>query len=360
MFQGLIYLIVQIAFFTNTGESETPKFKLSGQLYLKSEKLDKDVFRIAGYSDRSLLSSINSNSLFDIASLNKSFIANLILQGVAEGRWSRYSRLNDLLARYNFEARFSDSINLHQLLSHQSGIVDYNDLGESWKENNFKRFKTSHFSNEAYLDFIAALEHKESYKHFYYSNFAYHILAILLEAEYDCQFDNLLQEKIAKPLGMKSLYSPISREEIHPFLVEAYTFKEGAYHSNDYIDLSLGRRIFTKAQDLMIWLEAQGGAALLPDSLGRLLYQNQVASISKNNSYSYGWVPYEDSAHYEMGDLDIYPSYLIHGGSTGGFQSLAVSVNNGETNLVILSNNGDSKGLFAEAQRILKAIYHEN
>lgn len=329
-----------------------------GQLFLKS-RLSEDLYQSQGLAHRAHGVPVTDSTVFDIASLNKSFIANLVLQAAGEGRWNRGTSLNDLLARYKFDARFHEGITLHQMLCHRSGLADYGDLDAQWKDANFRSFKRQHFSNPEYLDFIAKQKHREPDAQFYYSNFAYHILAILLEAEYQMDFDRLLQEKIAIPLAMHHTSAPMDRREVLKNRARAYEFDEAShsFRANDYIDLSLGRRIYSNAQDLMLWLEAKGGTSLLPDSLAAQVLQNQVGDLDPEMSYGYGWVSFPAEASFKMGDLDLDQAYYIHGGSTEGFQSLAISVNGGETNLVLLSNHGNGKALFERAQQLLKNIY---
>lgn len=348
-FSLLVYLI--------PSAKEPPVFH--GQFYLKSALLDSTIFHSTGIANRSHDIAIHDSTVFDIASLNKSFIANLVLQAVAEGRWQRTSSLNELLVQYGFEAHFHDSINLHQMLCHRSGLVDYDDLPPTWRVDNFRLFKRHYFSNHDYLNFIAGLEHGEPNQQFYYSNFAYHILPILLEAEYGLSFHELLVQKIATPLKMKYIWAPLNRRQSIPMMAEAYEYDSGSqsYLANDFIDLSLGRRIYASAPVLMQWLEARGGADLLPDSLASLVFQNHVGAINPEISYAYGWVSFEENASYQMGNLDIDQPYFIHGGSTGGFQSLAVSVNEGETQLIVLANHGDGAQIFKMAQKALKDFY---
>jgi CubicO group peptidase (beta-lactamase class C family) len=337
-------------------QPELPNF--SGQLYLQSE-LQKEIFLCQGMANRAHQVPVNEETVFDIASLNKSFIANLVLQAVGEGRWKLDDHLNDLLAGYNYQARFDPEITLHQMLCHRSGLADYDDLAEDLKAHNFRKYKRSTFRNAEYLSFLAAQEHGPANQKFYYSNFAYHILPILLEAEYEQEFQSILSQKIGEVLGMKNLHAPSERRQVIPNLATAYTLEEGKFYANEYIDLSLGRRIFCGAPELMKWLEAGGGRSLLSDSLASLVMQNHLVDISEDYAYGYGWVTYEARDQFKMGNLDLNQSYFIHGGSTEGFQSLAISVNEGETKLVLLANNGDGKALFERAKSILKNIYDD-
>lgn len=356
----LIFLLITIYQAHQQAELDSSVMDFSGQLYLKSALLDQAIYKNNAWADRQHRVPVSDATVFDIASVNKSFIANLVLQAIAEKRWSLSTRLNHLLKSYQFNARFNDEVTLHQMLNHISGLGDYQDLDSLYKADNYRVYKRRHFTNAEYLNFLAQQPASLPEQRFYYSNFAYHILPILLEEEYDLPFDSILQNKICEPLGMKHTHSPQSRREIYPNLATAYQLEEGVFKANDFIDLSLGRRIFSNARDLMLWLESGGGQSLLPDSLAGLILENQVSDIDSNYVYAFGWVPFKKGDDFRMGNLNLAADYIIHGGSTGGFQSILVSVNKGESNLVLLANDGNGPALFKRAQSILKDLYHEN
>ncbi|GEM_PF-1485513 len=341
--------------FSKLQDSLVPNF--SGQIILKSNLLDTAWQLERGKADRNWNVAMSDSARMDIASLNKSFIANLVLQAVDEGYWHLDQELNEILKDLNIDSLFKPGIRLKDLLSHRSGLADYNILPSNLKENNYRIFKRMHFANSEYLEFISKLPSDEPNQAFHYSNFAYHLLAILLEELYQTDFNSLLQEKIALPLKLEGIFSPNNRQNMGANVALAYELKGGQWYQNDYIDLSLGRRIFASARDIQLWLEAEGGSQLLSDSLAREVFQNQVADLDSTISYGYGWVPYQAYEHYTMGDLEIDVPYFIHGGSTEGYQSVAVSVNQGETLLVILSNSGNGRQVFDLSKAILYEIY---
>ncbi len=335
-------------------DSLHPSF--SGQILLDS-KLRANWQHYQGLANRNWNIAMNDSAVMDLASLNKSFIANLVLQACAEGHWNLDRSLNDILASLDFETRFDAAIDLRSMLAHLSGLPDYDAVPQEWQEDGFRRFKRKHFNNQEYLHFISGLSSEAPYKRFYYSNFAYHILAILLEELYQRPFHDILQEKIADPLKMTGIYAYRDREIPIPNLALAYQMQADQWRENAYIDMSLGRRIFCNAEDLMLWLDQDGGAKLLPDSLAVEVFKNQVAPYDSQFSYGLGWVPYAAKETFKMGDLGITQAYFIHGGSTEGYQSIAISVNKGETKLVILSNSGDGAKIYNLAKSIIHEIY---
>ncbi len=310
-----------------------------------------------GIADRSWNIPVQENTRFDIASLNKSFQAALVLLAVEEGRLSLNDTLTDLLGRYRYQGTFHPSVTLHHLLTHSSGLPDYDGVADSLSANGFRRFKRMHMSNDEYVDFISRLEPVgDPGEGFHYSNFAYHLLAIILEDTYNRHFGEILQEKIINPLGMRGTFSENDNRKIHEHVAEAYTYSEAdsSWLRNDFIDLTLGRRIFSTAPDLLRWAQAMNDDRLLSDSSREIMQTNHLTG---DISYGYGWVVFEQNAEYAWGDLEIDQPYLIHGGSTEGYRSMLVNVEDGECIIVFLANTGDRTQELELTKEIIKHFY---
>jgi CubicO group peptidase (beta-lactamase class C family) len=76
------------------------------------------------------------NTKFRIGSVTKQFTAACILQLEEQGKL----RLDDKLSKYIPDYPKGDSITIHMLLNHESGIVNYTDLSEFWPKA-FYRFQ---------------------------------------------------------------------------------------------------------------------------------------------------------------------------------------------------------------------------
>ncbi|PWJ39945.1 serine hydrolase domain-containing protein [Sediminitomix flava] len=323
---------------------------------------DEIIFqRAIGVADRSWEIPMSMNVRFDIASVNKSFIAGLTLKAVEEGLLSLGDKLVNILKELEivYTGSFSDSITIHQMLSHTSGLPDYNAVPEELSENFFINFKRKRFSNTEYVDFISKLpvvgKPKEK---FYYSNFAYHLLPILLEELYNKSFSELLIEKITEPLQLASTRAYTQNEEIQDSLATAYNYQEksGRWYENDFIDLSLGRRIFSTSTDLYKWGLAMDDTTFLSHSSLKLMKTNHLKEVSNSLSYGYGWVVFDGKGNYEMGKLPIAKKYIIHGGNTGGYKAMLVNINSGEWVISFLSNIGSRTNELQLAEKIVQLL----
>ena len=312
-----------------------------------------------GIADRSWNIPVDKNVRFDIASVNKSMIAALTLKAVEKGLLKLDDKLVTLLSDFSYEGQFDMEITLHHLLSHTSGLPDYQEVNKNLKKNDFLKFKRLHFTNEEYVNFISKIKPvNKPGQQFYYSNFGYHLVAIILEETYGKPFEQVLKENLTKPLGLKNTVSQSKNEIVIPQLAEAYNYQEstGQWNKNPFIDLSLGRRIFSTAADLNRWAQVMDNPGYLSTASLELMRQNHMSQISKNMSYSYGWVVFDKDNRSEMGDLGISRPYIIHGGSTDGYKAMLININRGEYVISFLSNVGDLTQEMQLAQKIINIL----
>ena len=306
---------------------------------------------------------LHTDHRFDIASLNKSFIAALILKAVEEGQLNINDHLSDLLGSYQYKGSFNPKITIHHMLTHTSGLPDYDAVIKELSVDNFRKFKRMHFSNAEYIDFISQLKPVDDPgKQFYYSNFAYHLLAIILEDLYKQTFSDLLQDKICRPLNLTNTFSSTANQEVHKKIVEAYIYlnEDHKWKRNNFIDLTIGRRIFSSVTDLYKWGKALNDTSLLSYGSLELIKTNHLSDITTEISYGYGWVIYGSKSKYKMGYLPVKKPYMIHGGSTEGYKSLLVNINDGEFIITLLSNIGDRSDELVMAEKIVNLINNYN
>ncbi|MEO9482012.1 MAG: serine hydrolase domain-containing protein [Ekhidna sp.] len=315
--------------------------------------------RAIGISNRIWNIPMRLDHRFDICSINKSFIAMLILIACEEDKLSLDNHLTDLLKNYTYSGQFHPDITLHQMLTHTAGLPDYGQIDKSLSANKFQHFKRKHFSNKSYVDFISNVKSiDEPNKQFYYSNFAYHLLAIILEDAYGLSFPELLQEKISNPLGLNHTISSISNEDVFGKMADAYNYDKDtdSWQQNQFIDLTLGRRIFSSAGDLYLWGKEMNNSLLLTEKSMALMQTNHLKSITPDISYGYGWVIFDGDGKYRMGDLGIDRQYIIHGGTTEGFKSMLVNIENGEYIIAFLSNTGSQTDELALTKKIIQLL----
>lgn len=315
-----------------------------------------------GFADRTWEIMNDSATLFDIASLNKSFIGTLIMIAVEENKLQLNSTLTDLLHDHTYEGYFDSNITIHHLLSHTAGLADYGDVADALSMNDFNHFKRLHFTNKEYVNFISELAPiSEPGQRFYYSNFGYHLLCIILEKIYQVPFGQILENKICTPIGLQHTLSTTENEAIISKLAEGYNFDDTSqkWFRNKFIDRTLGRRIFASALDLFRWGQAIANQALLSEESIKKITTNHLVEISNEVSYGYGWVISQPGDILQIGNLNIDLPYIIHGGSTEGYKSMLAIINDGEYIIAVTANSGDKTHEMQLTQKIVNLLPFE-
>ena len=297
---------------------------------------------------------VSNDTRFDIASLNKSFISMMIMQLVESGDVN----LDDAISSYiHFDSEYADSITIHQLLTHTSGLPDYDAIDAELQANRFERFKRRNYSNEDYLSFIASLPPTaKPGEKFYYSNFGYHVLSILIERTTGVHFSAALDSMICKPLGLSNTYSPMDNYKLYPRLALPYDFVKDEFQRSPFIDYSLGRRIFSTADDLIKWGMEMSEPTLITNNSLQNITTNHLSELSQKISYGYGWVVFDGRKDYAMGRLNVQGPYIIHGGSTDGYKSLLVVYNGGEWIVSLVGNTGDQIDELKMGEDLMKLL----
>jgi len=146
---------------------------------------------------------ITSDSLFNLASLGKTFDVTLLSMAVLQGELA----LDDTVGKYVPELRDTDAGNLRldHLVSYTSGLSLPQDL-PPWPDTFYDLPKFMDYLNTWKLP-----EDHESGKTHIYSHAVYMLLHIVLERRFGMSYAELLKERLLEPLGMSSTILPNHR-----------------------------------------------------------------------------------------------------------------------------------------------------
>ncbi|BDD12101.1 serine hydrolase (plasmid) [Fulvitalea axinellae] len=292
-----------------------------------------------------------------ICSIDKSFIAALVLKATEEGKLSLDDRLVNLIDSDIYGGSFHPEITLHHLLTHTSGLSHY-EADSALSRDNFKMFKRQHFSKKEFIDYISRIKPKSAPgEGVYYSSLSYFILAYVLERAYHQPFASLLENKISRPLGLEGTFCSNSSENIYQRVAEGYKQdKNDKWIRNHFLDESLGTNIYSSSIDLYKWGAAMYDSDFLSAKSRERMLSNHLSDISPRISYGYGWVIFDGKGKYEMGDLGIEKPYIIHGGNTEGYKSMLVNINRGEHVFAFLCNSGERINEMELARKITNIL----
>lgn len=155
----------------------------------------------AGTADPSTQERIAPDSQVRIGSLSKTITAILIMKAQEEGRLTIYDQLGQYLPQYE---KWS-SVTIKQLLRMEAGLP----LSIFGKDQALEIIKEFLLGQHVLHDPSSALESIKDKDFVYtpgeksiYNNTNYLLLGLILEQVYNEKLENLIQEKIAEPLGL--------------------------------------------------------------------------------------------------------------------------------------------------------------
>jgi CubicO group peptidase (beta-lactamase class C family) len=278
-----------------------------------------------GPADREWKVPATIDTKYKIGSISKPITAILILQLVEEGLISLDGVISDYLPECKIE--LSDSITIHHLLTHTSGIL-YSLPPE--EEARVERLQHSLNDLLKYPE-TAKLSFKPGSK-IQYSNFAYSILALITEKVTNKAYADLLKEKIFETAGMQNTRQQVNTEIVEK-LAKGYEYNLlSGYENATYLDASYVTGyggIITTAYDLFLLDKALYSNRLLSDSM-----KIKMHSITQQGNYGYGWFIKKRNIKDTKDTLQI----ADHTGSVNGFNAYMTRVLSDSTLIVVLKN----------------------
>ena len=240
-----------------------------------------------GFADTKAGAKVNSNTLFEIGSISKSFVALALMQMREEGKFDPSQPITTYLPWLKIDSKFSP-ITGHHLLSHTSGLPDGVPLELIGPDQ------------PLWTGFAPG-------EHFAYSNVGYDLLGLVLE-EIDRQpMATVLRRRVLDPLGM-SASEPIITNSIRPRMAIGYApmFDDrpfplrGTLAEAHWVEFGEGAgSISSTATDMGAYLtmllnrgRAQQHSIISPESFARVIAPVINAPFrGEAASYAYGlWV----------------------------------------------------------------------
>ncbi len=154
-----------------------------------------------GFSDLEARQPAGEDTLFEIGSISKSFVALALLQLHDEGKLDFDRPIVEYLPWLRVDSKFAP-ITTHHLLTHTTGLPGAGDV----------------FQSDPELRHLAAYAPGE---HFHYNNAMYDVLGILAWTLDGRELPELLRERILRPLGMDRS-EPVITMEVRERLAKNY------------------------------------------------------------------------------------------------------------------------------------------
>lgn len=258
---------------------------------------------------------------YRLASVTKQFTAAAILLLAEDGKL----QLDDPIRKWlPTLPDATDAITIRQVLSHMSGLIDYEDVIPP--------------TMTAQLHDTDVLKILESQNRTYfppgtgyrYSNSGYALLALIVGRASGTDFASFLRERIFKPLGMNNTVA--YEEDISTVANRAFGYSEtnGSWARTDQSQTSavLGDGgIYSSIDDLAKWDAALYDERLLSDESRKLAFTPVTPTDDPSVEYGMGW--------------RITAETLWHSGETMGFRNVIVRYPQRHMSVIVLTNRND-------------------
>jgi CubicO group peptidase (beta-lactamase class C family) len=290
-----------------------------------------------GYSHEKQKIPNDENTVFNIASITKTFTAALILKLQEQGKLS----VSDVLSKYYPGYPGGDKITIHHLLTHTAGIPDY--LQQ-------KEFQVVDQSKPVALEkMIAFFKDKpllfEPGTAFRYSNSDYTLLGYIIEKITGATYATALENYIFKPLHLNNTsYGPPQSKSLNTatgYVLYYKNFQRASLVVDPSISYATGA-IYSTVNDLYKWHCAlQTNKFLSKRSLS-------AAYTRDKGPYGYGW--FTDSLYGRQ--------RVSHDGNIPGFKSNINRFPQDDICVIALSNANNS-GVGGIVRNVVNIVYHQ-
>lgn len=272
---------------------------------------------------------------FRMASVSKQFTATAVLTLVDRGKLS----LDDPLSKFFADTpAYWDSITVHQLLTHTSGVPAY--------EGRIPRETTLQLSDYNVLamlldtnepDFTPGTE-------WVYSNSGYVLLALIVEQVAKRPYHEYLRAEALEPLGMKRSINYL--RGVNAPAERAYGHSRKRDRSWELTDQSVTSAtrgdgsVYSNLHDLRLWAKALGNdSGVLSATTAKAMTSPQFKTTRGDESH-YGYGLFIDKHRGER--------RLWHSGSTRGFSIMLQRFPDRDATVLILLNRSPSVDEFKE------------
>ena len=286
---------------------------------------------------------VTANTVFNIASCSKAFTAALLAQQVSEGKLKWSDRVVDHVPEFKMQDPWVTAhMTLSDLLCHRCGLVTFaGDL----------LWYGSDYSDSEVLARLEKLPLVQGFRdQFGYQNLMYMVAGIVLERTTGRAWEDLVEERITKPLGMTSTRA--SAQRLPKDAERATPHIDGhAVLEHEFTACKPAASMMSSVHDLTMWVRmlvhggAHGDAKLLDASAFAQMWRPHTilgggpggADTRDFRSYGLGWFL----------AIERGKKLVEHDGGMPGFLSKVSLLPADKFGFVVLNNSND--GVLNEA-----------
>ena len=267
---------------------------------------------------------IETNTVFDLASISKQFASMAVMMLAERGKLSYDDPLTKFFPEF---PAYASRITVRHLLNHTSGLPDYI---KTFQKLDMKDFEPTSKDAIKMLAEIPEPRFAPGDK-WEYSNSGYMVLAQIVEKASGMAYPSFLKKNIFDPLGMNStLVADESRPKIANRAISYAPEGEG-FKNIDYTPLNLiygDGNVNTTVEDMYRWDQALYTEKLVSHATLRQAFTPAKLNDGSPTKYGFGWLIDDVNGLQVVG----------HGGSWVGFRTSILRFPSERFTVVVLSN----------------------
>lgn len=278
----------------------------------------------SGLADKELEVSMKPQSRMLAASIGKTFVGAIVLALAVEGKLKLDDPISKWLGQFEWLTRVPnhETITLHQLLTHSSGIpnhIEMESFSIFFQEN--RDLDSNAFSPELLIEFVLDTDPVfEAGEGWYYSDTGYILIGLIIETVTGHSYYEEVTNRFLTPLHLE-FTSPSDRKELTD-LTAGYQSAENNFNlpSKTTDDLGVmnwnpaiewtGGGLISNPKDLVVWAKAlYEGKAIEGNYLNDLLLSVPISEDDPNTRYGIAAAIKRDTLGFTYGHSGWIPGY---------------------------------------------------
>ncbi len=252
-------------------------------------KNNKEIYnKQFGFADLETKKAISKDTKFSLGSIPKMMTGTVILKLVEENKLKLHEPIKTYLP--DWKVPNGDSITIHHLLTHSSGLGDYMSADE------FQQLAGKQSTIDNLMKIIVAqpLSFRKPGSKFRYNNSGFVVMGKIIEKIEGQPYFTVLNNRIFKPAGMKNTTPVI--DLTNKTFAKGYVKKDGTWKPElEIIPPSADGGLFSTTQDLLLFDKALSEGKLISKAMLETMRTKQNGSSGYatiitpiNNGVGYG------------------------------------------------------------------------
>lgn len=239
-----------------------------------------------GFADFKKKTTIEKESVFQLASVSKQFTAAAIM--ILKER--NLLQLNDTVTKYYPNFPYKD-VTIHHLLNHTAGLPNYFWIAEhKWEKEKAP-------SNGEMMEMLENHNVNRFFsagRKFDYSNSGYFVLASIIENVSGVSYGDFLKTNIFDPLQMKDSYAySFEKDSIKTNQLAGYRMYKWRYHIEIKGTVNDGvvgdKNVYSTTEDLFKWINGLNNGEIISKESLAMMYSKGKTKYGREVPYGFGF-----------------------------------------------------------------------